>query len=52
MCGKKLGYEPGQKYLEKALSSFETLITRIDWLLIELPLRWEKCPETKTLWMG
>ena len=25
---------------------------RIDWLIVELPARWNKCPNTKTLWMG
>ncbi len=28
------------------------VVRRIDWLLIELPARWQKCPDAKTLWMG
>ncbi len=30
----------------------KAVISRIDWLLIELPIRWQKCPGAKTLWMG
>ena len=30
----------------------KAVISRIDWLLTELPLRWKKCPNAKTLWMG
>lgn len=28
------------------------VVSRIDWLIIELPARWQKCPDAKTLWMG
>lgn len=28
------------------------MVSRIDWLIDELPARWQKCPNAKTLWMG
>lgn len=28
------------------------VVNRIDWLIVELPIRWQKCPNAKTLWMG
>lgn len=28
------------------------MASRIDWLIDELPARWQKCPNAKTLWMG
>ena len=28
------------------------VMSRIDWLIVELPVRWQKCPNAKTLWMG
>lgn len=27
-------------------------VSRIDWLITELPARWQKCPTAETLWMG
>ncbi len=27
-------------------------VSRIEWLISELPERWLKCPDAKTLWMG
>lgn len=28
------------------------MVSRIEMLVVELPARWKKCPDAKTLWMG
>lgn len=33
-------------------SEAEAVVSRIDWLIAELPARWQKCPCAETLWMG